>query len=73
MEQARRVVFGDGYFPFLSPSFFFVDFEHLYAFLETFGLIDILNTGGPGRATDLLINRLYLDGFRSTAYWIGRC
>ena len=39
----------------------------LYAFFETFGLIDITTQGGPGRATEILIYRLYLDGFRSAS------
>lgn len=54
--------------PLLSPVILFLLIMNtLYAFFETFGLIDISTQGGPGRATDLLINRLYLDGFRSTS------
>lgn len=54
--------------PLLTPVILFLLIMNtLYASFETFGLIDITTQGGPGRATDLLINRLYLDGFRSTS------
>lgn len=54
--------------PLLSPIFLFLLIMNtLYASFESFGLIDITTQGGPGRATDLLINRLYLDGFRSAS------
>jgi len=54
--------------PLLSPIILFLLIMNtLYASFESFGLIDITTQGGPGRATDLLINRLYLDGFRSAS------
>ena len=54
--------------PLLRPTILFlVIMNTLYASFETFGLIDITTQGGPGRATDLLIYRLYLDGFRSSS------
>lgn len=54
--------------PLLSPVvLFLLIMNTLYASFESFGLIDITTQGGPGRATDLLINRLYLDGFRSSS------
>jgi sn-glycerol 3-phosphate transport system permease protein len=54
--------------PLLSPMLLFLLIMNtLYASFETFGLIDITTQGGPGRATDLLIHRLYLDGFRSAS------
>lgn len=53
-------------FPLLSPvTFFLLIMNTLYACFETFGLIDITTEGGPGRATDILIYRLYRDGFVS--------
>lgn len=53
-------------FPLLSPvTFFLLIMNTLYACFETFGLIDITTEGGPGRATDTLIYRLYRDGFVS--------
>jgi sn-glycerol 3-phosphate transport system permease protein len=37
----------------------------LYAFFEVFGLIDVMTQGGPGGGTEVLIYKLYLDGFIS--------
>ena len=37
----------------------------LYGFFQVFGLIDIMTQGGPARATEVLVYRLYLDGFRN--------
>jgi len=54
--------------PLLTPVvLFLLIMNTLYASFETFGLIDVTTQGGPGRATDLLIYRLYLDGFRSSS------
>lgn len=54
--------------PLLTPIvLFLLIMNTLYASFETFGLIDVTTQGGPGRATDLLIYRLYLDGFRSSS------
>lgn len=53
-------------FPLLSPiTFFLLIMNTLYAAFETFGLIDITTHGGPGRATNLLIYKLYSDGFKT--------
>ncbi|NOZ50555.1 MAG: sugar ABC transporter permease [Chloroflexi bacterium] len=51
-------------FPLLSPTTFFLFIMNtLYAFFQVFGLIHITTEGGPGRATDLLVYKLYRDGF----------
>ena len=51
-------------FPLLSPTTFFLFIMNtLYAFFEGFGLVHITTSGGPGRATDLLVFKLYRDGF----------
>lgn len=53
-------------FPILSPvSFFLLIANSLYAFFEVFGLIDVMTQGGPGSATEILIYKLYQDGFVS--------
>lgn len=50
--------------PLLSPiAFFLVIMNTLQAFFENFGLIDVLTQGGPARATDILVYKLYRDGF----------
>lgn len=50
-------------FPLLSPtSFFLLVVNMVYAFFETFGVIHALTHGGPGKATETLIFRVYQDG-----------
>jgi sn-glycerol 3-phosphate transport system permease protein len=50
-------------FPLLSPTTFFLLVVNLvYAFFDTFGVIDALTKGGPGKATETLIYRAYVDG-----------
>lgn len=50
--------------PLLSPTtFFLLIMNMLYAFFEVFGLIDIMTKGGPGNATEILVYKLYRDGF----------
>ncbi|WP_144185487.1 sn-glycerol-3-phosphate ABC transporter permease UgpA [Elioraea rosea] len=50
-------------FPLLSPTTFFLLVVNLvYAFFDTFGVIDALTKGGPGKATETLIYRAYIDG-----------
>ncbi len=50
--------------PLLSPTtFFLLIMNMLYAFFQVFGLIDIMTKGGPGDATQVLVYKLYRDGF----------
>lgn len=50
-------------FPLLSPTtFFLLVVNTLYAFFETFGVIHALTGGGPGKATETLIFKVYVDG-----------
>ncbi len=50
-------------FPLLSPTTFFLMVVNVvYAFCETFGVIDVLTHGGPGRATQTLVYKVYQDG-----------
>lgn len=50
-------------FPLLSPTtFFLLVINIVYAFFDTFGIIDALTKGGPGNATQTLIYRAYIDG-----------
>ncbi len=51
-------------FPVISPTIFFLFVMNtLYAFFQQFGLLHVATGGGPGRATDLLVYKLYRDGF----------
>jgi sn-glycerol 3-phosphate transport system permease protein len=50
-------------FPLLSPTTFFLLVVNLvYAFFDTFGTIHVLTRGGPGKATETLIYKAYVDG-----------
>lgn len=53
-------------FPLLSPtSFFLVVVNLVYAFFDTFGVIHALTQGGPGKATETLIYKAYVDGVQN--------
>ena len=53
-------------FPLLSPtSFFLFVINIVYAFLDTFGIIDAATEGGPGKDTAVLVYKLYYDGFKA--------
>jgi sn-glycerol 3-phosphate transport system permease protein len=50
-------------FPLLSPTtFFLLVVNVVYAFFDTFGIIHSLTAGGPGKATETLIYKLWVDG-----------
>ena len=50
-------------FPLLSPTtFFLLVVNVVYAFFDTFGTIHALTSGGPGKATETLIYKVYVDG-----------
>ena len=50
--------------PLLSPTLFFVTVMNIiYAFFETFGVIHTVTQGGPGGATNILVYKVYQDGF----------
>jgi len=50
-------------FPLLSPTtFFLLAVNIVYAFFDTFGIIDTMTAGGPGRATQTLVYKVYADG-----------
>jgi sn-glycerol 3-phosphate transport system permease protein len=50
-------------FPLLSPTtFFLLAVNIVYAFFDTFGIIDTMTGGGPGRATQTLVYKVYADG-----------
>jgi sn-glycerol 3-phosphate transport system permease protein len=57
--------FWDIVFPLLSPTgFFLLVINIIYAFFGTFGIIGSLTQGGPGQATNILVWKVYNDGFR---------
>jgi sn-glycerol 3-phosphate transport system permease protein len=52
--------------PLLSPTaFFLLVVNVVYAFFDTFGIIDASTGGGPGTSTSILVYKVYHDGFKS--------
>jgi sn-glycerol 3-phosphate transport system permease protein len=52
-------------FPLLSPTtFFLLVINIVYAFFETFAIVDAATQGGPGKATSILVYKVYYDGFK---------
>lgn len=50
--------------PLLSPTLFFLlVMNFIYAFFDTFGIIHTTTHGGPGGATNILVYKVYSDGF----------
>lgn len=51
-------------FPLLMPTtFFLIVVSIVYAFFDTFGVIHQITEGGPARATEILVYKVYYDGF----------
>ena len=51
-------------FPLLAPTtFFLLVVNTVYAFFDTFGIIHAVTGGGPGKATETLVYKVYNDGF----------
>jgi len=51
-------------FPLISPTtFFLLVVNVVYAFFETFGIISVMTKGGPAKATEILVYKVYYDGF----------
>jgi sn-glycerol 3-phosphate transport system permease protein len=53
-------------FPLLSPTtFFLLVVNCVYAFFDTFGVIDATTQGGPAQATNILVYKVYHDGVKA--------
>jgi sn-glycerol 3-phosphate transport system permease protein len=53
-------------FPLLSPTtFFLLVINVIYAFFDTFAIVDASTQGGPGKETAILVYKLYYDGFKA--------
>ncbi len=51
-------------FPLLSPTaFFLIVMNIVYAFFDTFGVIHVITDGGPSNATNIMVYKVYHDGF----------
>ena len=54
--------------PMISPTLFFVCIVTLIEAFKSFGLIDLMTTGGPNNATNLMVYRIYQDAFLNGNY-----
>jgi sn-glycerol 3-phosphate transport system permease protein len=52
-------------FPLLTPTtFFLLVVNMIYSFFETFAIVDAVTQGGPANATQILVYKVYQDGFK---------
>ncbi|HVJ34994.1 MAG TPA: ABC transporter permease subunit [Terriglobia bacterium] len=55
--------------PLLAPTLFFLIIVNLTdSFTDSFGIVDIMTGGGPARATELMVFKIYFDGFKGLDY-----
>ena len=55
--------------PLMTPTLFFLLVINLTnSFVDSFGIVDITTHGGPARATDLMVYKIYFDGFKAQDY-----
>jgi len=53
-------------FPLLSPTtFFLLVINIVYAFFDTFGVVDATTQGGPAGSTQILVYKVYYDGVKA--------
>jgi len=53
-------------FPLLTPTtFFLLVINIVYAFFDTFAIVDAATHGGPGKDTSILVYKVYYDGFKA--------
>ena len=55
--------------PLLAPTFFFVLVINITdSFTDSFGIVDTMTAGGPARATNLMVYKIFNDGFQGLDY-----
>jgi sn-glycerol 3-phosphate transport system permease protein len=63
--------FWDLQLPLLAPTIFFLLVINITeSFVDSFGIVDIITGGGPARATDIMVYKIYSDGFKGLDYSI---
>ncbi len=51
--------------PLLTPtSFFLLVVNIVYAFFDTFAIVEATTQGGPGKETEILVYKVFNDGFK---------
>lgn len=54
--------------PMLSPTMFMVLILSIINSFQVFDLINIMTDGGPGRSTNVLVYRIYQEGFQKLQF-----
>lgn len=55
--------------PLIAPTLFFLIVINITdSFVDSFGIVDVTTSGGPARATDLMVYKIYFDGFQGKDY-----
>ena len=55
--------------PLVAPTLFFLIIINITdSFVDSFGIVDLTTNGGPARATELMVYKIYFDGFVSKDY-----
>lgn len=55
--------------PLITPTLFFLIVINITdSFVDSFGIVDITTSGGPARATELMVYKIYTDGFQGKDY-----
>lgn len=54
--------------PMLSPTTFMVLILNIISSFQVFDLINIMTGGGPGRSTNVLVYRIYQEGFQNMRF-----
>ena len=55
--------------PLLTPTIFFLIVINLTdSFTDSFGIVDLMTSGGPDRATNLMVYKIFFDGFKGLDY-----
>ena len=63
----RRMI--DIQVPLLTPTLFFLLVLNITdSFQDSFGIVNIMTDGGPNRATNLMVYKIYFDGFKGLDY-----
>jgi sn-glycerol 3-phosphate transport system permease protein len=61
--------FKDIQFPLVTPTIFFLLVINITeSFQDSFGIVDIMTSGGPANSTNLMVYKIYFDGFRGLDY-----
>jgi sn-glycerol 3-phosphate transport system permease protein len=63
----RRLI--DLQLPLIAPTVFFLLIMNLISsFTDSFGLIDVMTEGGPVGSTEVMVYKIYFDGFKGLDY-----